>query len=265
MDVAGIVWSSRAYDHLHRLSSAKGVQIRNNELEECESKGYKGMKLHCITCSMIGPKRRNEDAILTKIYDDCDKALFMVCDGMSGLHMGDVVSQTVTDTFSSVWDTNHKDWITEKMLHEAVKMAKARIDSLSKYDVGTTMVMAAADGDTLTIAHLGDSRGYYVRPDEGVLYQTEDHITIGQEGWPYVSKGFFNFRDVDEPTTRTFLSKSGDRILLCSDGVYDCYRKTALTDLLQEDMEITTMMSNIVGYCDEYAHDNFSAILIEID
>ena len=223
------------------------------------------MKLKSTVCSMIGPKRRNEDAVLTKVYEDSGKSLFVVCDGMSGLHMAAVASHTVIDTFTSVWNTHHKDWNTEKMLHEAMRMGKTAIDGLSKYDVGTTMVMAASEDDALTIAHLGDSRAYYVRHGEGVLYQTEDHITIGQEGWPYVSKGFFNFRDVDEPTTRMFQPKSGDRILLCSDGVYDCYRKTALTDILMEDTELTTMMTNIIEYCDQYAHDNYSAIIIEIE
>ena len=78
-----------------------------------------------------------------------------------------------------------------------------------------------------------------------------------------MSKGFFNFREVEQPTTKTIKAQSGDRILLCSDGVYGCYRGNVLTDLLNEDMEISTVMSNIVGYCDEHATDNYSAILIE--
>ena len=33
---------------------------------------------------------------------------------------------------------------------------------------------------------------------------------------------------------------------------------------LFHEMEGTTMVSNIVGYCDEYATDNYSAVLLEI-
>ena len=80
-----------------------------------------------------------------------------------------------------------------------------------------------------------------------------------------MSKGFFNFREVEQPTTKTIKAQSGDRILLCSDGVYGCYRGNALVDLMSEKMQIDTMMSNIVGYCDEYATDNYSAILIEVE
>ena len=223
------------------------------------------MNLKFSTCCMTGGKRRNEDAIFAHVYDESDKALFVVCDGMSGLHIGDEASKAVVGVFESVWNKHHAEWNCEQMLKEAVTQGKAAIDSLSRYDVGTTIVLAAVEDDSILIGHLGDSRAYYIRKPEGILYQTEDHITIGQEGWPYVSKGFFNFREVELPTTKTIKAQSGDRILLCSDGVYGCYRGNALIDLLSEDMDINTMISNIVGYCDEYATDNYSAILIEVE
>jgi len=222
------------------------------------------MKLNYTTCCMTGGKRRNEDAIFAHIYNDNDKGLFVVCDGMSGLRIGDEASKAVVDVFESVWTQHCAEWDNDHLLKEAVKQGKAVIDGLSKYDVGTTLVMAAVEGDTMLIGHLGDSRAYYMRPDCGVVYQTEDHITIGQEGWPYVSKGFFNFRQIESPTVKRVQPQKGDRILLCSDGVYGCYRGNALIDLLSESIEIDTIMSNIVGYCDEHATDNYSAILIEI-
>lgn len=152
------------------------------------------MKIHCTTCSMIGPKRRNEDAVFAKMYEETGKGLFIVCDGMGGLHKGDEASKTVTDIFASVWEKHHAEWNTEQMLQEAVVSSKTVIDTLSRYDVGTTMVLAAVEGSSVTIAHLGDSRAYYFRPNVGVIHQTEDHITIGQEGWPYVSKGLTSAR-----------------------------------------------------------------------
>ena len=221
------------------------------------------MKLNYTTCSMTGGKRLNEDSIYAKLYENSDKGVFVVCDGMGGLNKGNEASQTVIAAFTSIWDKHHSEWSTEQMLQEAVLQGKNDIDRLSKYDIGTTMVMAATDGKTITIAHLGDSRAYYVRNGKGVIYQTEDHITIGQEGWPYVSKGFFNFKDVDTPTIKRFHAQKGDRILLCSDGVYGCYRGNALIDLLME-TNLSTTMSSIVEYCNEHATDNYSAILIEI-
>jgi len=223
------------------------------------------MRLKYTTCCMTGGKQRNEDAIFARVYEESNKALFVVCDGMSGLHIGDEASKAIVEVFESVWNQHHAEWDNDRLLNEAVEQGKTAIDGLSRYDVGTTIVLAAVEDETMLIGHLGDSRAYYIRPGSGIVYQTEDHITIGQEGWPYVSKGFFNFRKIDAPTVGRFQLQIGDRILLCSDGVYGCYRGNALVDLLSEKMEIDTMMSNIVGYCDEYATDNFSAILIEVE
>lgn len=222
------------------------------------------MKVHYVTCSMNGGRLKMEDAIFAELFEGNDMGLFIVCDGMGGLYRGDIASQTVINVFADVWRKYHAERDIPTMLKDATIQAKAALDPLSKSDMGSTLVLVAIQGDKVTVAHLGDSRAYYVRMNEGVIYQTKDHITIGQEGWPYVSKGFFNFREVDMPTTKTITAQTGDRILICSDGVYGCYRGNALTALLQMDMDDTTIMSNIVGYCDKYATDNYSAILIEI-
>ena len=222
------------------------------------------MKVQGTTCSMNGGRRKMEDAVYTHYYKESDMGIFIVCDGMGGLYRGDLASQTVIDVFAKVWQEHHAEWDIPMLLKEAIEKAKTAIDSLSRYDMGTTLVLAATHGDEVVIAHLGDSRAYYIRKPDGIIYQTEDHITIGQEGWPYVSKGFFNFRKVEQPTTKTITAQKGDRILLSSDGVYGCYRKGALEELLLMDMEGTTTVSNIIGYCDDYATDNYSVILIEI-
>lgn len=215
----------------------------------------------CTVCNFGGHKC--QDAIVTRSYGNNTKELFVVCDGMSGLHMGTEASKTVVDTFAKVWDENWAKESINTLIAKAVSEAKAKIDKLTRYDAGSTMVLAATDGDQLTIAHLGDSRAYFYRKGEGLLYQTTDHITIGAEGWPYVSKGIFNFRDLEKPTVKTFKVKDGDRLLLCTDGLYGCYRGNALQELLSQNMSIGTMMSNIIGYCDEYSTDDTSGVLIE--
>jgi len=220
-------------------------------------------KVRYTTCSKTGGRRKMEDAIYSEYFADSDMGIFIVCDGMGGLYRGDLASQTVIDVFTKVWQEHHLKWDIPQLLNVATVQAKEAIDPLSRYDMGTTLVLAATHGNEVTIAHLGDSRAYYVRKGEGVIHQTQDHITIGQEGWPYVSKGFFNFRKVEQPTKKEISAQTGDRILLCSDGVYGCYRGNELMELLKMDMEISTVMSNIIGYCNEYATDNYSAILIE--
>jgi protein phosphatase len=45
--------------------------------------------------------------------------------------------------------------------------------------MGTTMVMACIEGDTMTIAHVGDSRCYLQRPDTGLIYKTKRPCAFG--------------------------------------------------------------------------------------
>lgn len=64
-----------------------------------------------------------------------------------------------------------------------------KADSLNHCQMGTTMVMASIEGDTVTIAHVGDSRCYLQRPNEGLLYQTKDHVRL-DFGWEVIDRCF---------------------------------------------------------------------------
>ena len=220
------------------------------------------MKIECCTACNFGG-HKCQDAVVARLYDNSSKGLFVVCDGMGGLHMGAEVSKTVVDVFARVWDEYQAKEDVNRLLARAMTEAKAEVDKLTRYDAGTTLVALATEGEEITMFYLGDSRAYYHREKDGLLVHTSDHITIGEEGWPYVSKGIFNFRDVEKPSIVKLRAKDGDRILLCTDGLYNCYKGNALLELLAEDMSTGTMMSNIVGYCDEYSTDDASGIIIE--
>lgn len=54
------------------------------------------------------------------------------------------------------------------------------------------MVMAAIEGDAVTIAHIGDSRCYLQRPGVGLLHRTKDHTGMS-EGWEVLARCFFSY------------------------------------------------------------------------
>ena len=61
------------------------------------------MKISYTSFSEKGGRMNNEDCRNVVNIGD-ERKMFIVCDGMGGLHMGAEVSKTVVDVFARVWD-----------------------------------------------------------------------------------------------------------------------------------------------------------------
>ena len=131
--------------------------------------------------------------------------------------------------------------------------------------MGTTMVMASIEGDTVTIAHLGDSRCYLIRPGEGLLYRTRDHIRM-ECGWEIIDRCFFTYRpEVCEPEVVQFKLEKGDRIMLCSDGLYKCMtNKIFLANMMDEKL-LDEILDAYRIRCEMHGDDNYTAVLIAVE
>ena len=133
--------------------------------------------------SECGVRRDNEDYCQVVANPEDERYLFVVCDGMGGHAMGEVASQVICTTICNYWE--HASFVNgvESVLENAFRMAsealEAKADILHKVETGTTMVLAAIYNDKVTFAHCGDSRGYLLRPNTGVIYQTrsEEHTS----------------------------------------------------------------------------------------
>ena len=130
-------------------------------------------------------------------------------------------------------------------------------------EMGTTLVMASVEGNKVTIAHCGDSRCYLLRDGE-VVHQTQDH-SDPHMGSEVVTKCFFSMAsEVAVPDIAQFEVKSGDRIFLCSDGVYKSMAPQILTARLQDDKPLDEVVDVIKFLCEKYSKDNYTGILAEI-
>ena len=155
------------------------------------------LKIQYSTISETGKRRRNEDAFHIAEFDG-NHCLAVVCDGMGGHAMGEVASATVTNAIVDYWKKHTDEPDSETKVKMACSKARVAMDERSfemgHVEMGTTMVMASIEGDTATIAHIGDSRCYLQRHGEGLLYQTKDHIRL-DFGWEIVDRCFFSYRD----------------------------------------------------------------------
>ena len=214
--------------------------------------------------SECGVRTNNEDYIQIVSDPHHGRHLFALADGMGGHSFGETASQVVCSTICDYWQHTSFDDGVEPVLRTAFRLASealdAKADVLHKAEMGTTLVLAAIDGNQLTIAYAGDSRAYLLR-DEKVVYQTQDHINHSVWG-DFIERSFFSYqRNKADVEIHQFQLEPGDRILLCSDGVCQFVDPDILTSRLMDDKSPEDVMDVILFLCEKFSKDNYSAIL----
>ena len=218
-----------------------------------------------IRFSEKGPRMNNEDCL--NIVEIADKrTLFVVCDGMGGHSCGEVASKTVCDSFSAYWQEHPETTDSVQKIEDAAKVASQAIDEASGYyHMGTTLVMASIEGQTAHIAHAGDSRCYVIDIKGNVKYRTIDHIASSSISLPYISRAFFTRKPEDAvPEVKVVELQPLDRILLCTDGLYNAVDDETLLHTLQCAKDVEQVAEKYRAICEEKAGDNYTSIIIEI-
>jgi serine/threonine protein phosphatase PrpC len=177
--------------------------------------------------------------------------LFALADGMGGHPEGEVASQLALQTLAAMFQRDSKPTLADplRFLHEAIiaghhqllryATQKSLIDTPR-----TTVVACVLQGNAAYWAHCGDSRLYMVRGDK-LIARTRDHsyselqetlsqvvpmgerfnrnvlfTCLGSPGKPVVD------------TVGPLILQPGDRLLLCSDGLWGSVSDASITDQL---------------------------------
>ena len=222
------------------------------------------MKIEYTTFSEAGKRRANQDVCRVIENPENNNSLMVLCDGMGGHSMGDVAAETVCNAICEYWNSNTHTKDSESKVIEACKAASDALYKRSRVvrpiEMGTTMVMASIEDNIVTIAHCGDSRCYLLRDGE-VVYQTQDHADP-HWGSEVVTRCFFSMNpEVAEPEVARFEVQPGDRIFLCSDGVYKAMAPQILTARLQDEKPLEEVVDVIKFMCEKYSTDNYTGIL----
>lgn len=227
------------------------------------------MRIKFVTISKTGNRRNNEDSFDVIDMPEQKRWMGIVCDGMGGHAHGEIASETVCAVLSDYWKEHVAISDCASKVKVACKKASCAINQKTKElyyaQMGTTMVMASVEDDVVTIAHVGDSRCYFQRPGEGLIYQTKDHIRL-DFGWEVVAKCFFSNRlDVAVPDVVQFHLQPKDRLLLCSDGIYKSIAPEILQAKMMDDKSLDETLAEFDLLCEEQGDDNYTAILMEVE
>ena len=216
--------------------------------------------------SEIGSRINNED--YSSIVDVSGKrVLFVVCDGMGGHSFGEVASETVCNAFANYWQ-EHEDMADSiEKIEDAANGASMALDEKSgSNQMGTTLVMVSIEGSTAHVAHAGDSRCYIIDIKGNVKYRTIDHIASSSISLPYINRAFFTRHPEDAvPEVKVCELQPLDRILLCTDGLYNSMNDETLLHTLQCGKDVEQVAEKYRAICKEQAGDNYTAIIIEME
>ena len=188
-----------------------------------------------------GPVRPvNEDSFDYGMIGNC--LCMVVADGVGGEACGEIASRIAVDTVMSELKEN-LPFVKERedlpaffktVFNKAnVKILRDCLEHRERMGMCTTLTIAVLKGTELTIAHIGDTRGYLLHGSE-LIKLTEDHNEAGK----LVKKGLLSedeakchpgrsrlFKVLGEnqylnPDIYSYNISYGDLVFLCSDGLY---------------------------------------------
>ena len=248
------------------------------------------LKVVAAGAADIGKTRKhNEDAVLLRP----DMHLYILADGAGGHNAGNVASALATTAIANFFEsTGHGSSepdmdafglpIAARRLAAALQRANADILEIAKTSnklrgMGTTAVALSFYGDRglVHVAHVGDSRCYRWR--DGILEMlTHDHSLINDalEMRPDISDTALAKLPQNvvtralgmEPNVRVSMRThrmiSGDKYLLCSDGLTDMVEEDAIGDVLAFDRTPEELVQTLIGKALEAgARDNVAVIV----
>lgn len=202
--------------------------------------------------------------------------LYIVADGVGGHQKGDVASRIAVEVIRQAYYED-PDTDLSASLKRAIKAANAEIQRQAQNPthagMGTTVVAAIVHGAELIVAHVGDSRAYLLR--ESTLQQlTKDHSWVAEK----VAAGVLTPQEAarhemrhvitrslgDQPsvevTLNTYQLRPDDRVLLCSDGVWEPLSDETITYALKQKPK--KAVHTMVEQASVNGHDDATALAI---
>lgn len=246
------------------------------------------LSLNIGKCTLLGNYRENnEDSIEVKLFPDL--TVCIVADGMGGQAAGEIASKKAIDiiprelrkSLTATINTDNAKTITRKSIVQANEeiMAMGALDKDMK-NMGTTVVMAVwRKGNEMFISGVGDSRAYLVR-NKKIAQLTVDHSlaqalveakTISaaearEHKFRNVLWKYLGSKEVGEgPEVVVMPVQSGDRFLLCTDGLHGVVPDEKLLEFISSQTDMQACADGLGQLAlDSGSRDNVSCIMIEV-
>lgn len=248
---------------------------------------FNNYDLNAVVLSDLGNVRKNNEdtGLVVRLADselrNAKGYLLLVADGMGGHLAGEVASQMASEVVSQEY-VNAQDTV-EKSLYHAFQKANQQIFTESRQHdrfrgMGTTCTVIVVHQHQIYFGHVGDSRAYLFKNGE-FIQLTEDHTYVRE----LVRLGEIREEEAATHPDRNVLTQAmgtkaevqidigrcllpfdpTDRLLLCSDGLYEYCRKDdfirllSLPNLSEAARELVALAKARGG------HDNITVVVAE--
>ena len=250
-------------------------------------------KIKAYNLQELGQRTNQEDSLFPALgRSTSDDRLFVLCDGMGGHEKGEVASATVCATLSrvilSAWHPGEvlSDELFLQVLSAAYDALDAK-DNGEERKMGTTLTFLCLHAGGATVAHIGDSRIYQLRPASKnsparIVFRTQDHslvndlVKIGEiteeEAKHHPQKNVITraMQPCQEHRAKADIAHltdilPGDYFYMCSDGMLEEASDENILNIITKpnatDEQKLEMLRNVT----EENKDNHTAHLIHID
>ncbi|HEX3643783.1 MAG TPA: protein phosphatase 2C domain-containing protein, partial [Ktedonobacteraceae bacterium] len=255
-------------------------------------------KLMVGTRSDAGIKRKykpNEDSLFAAqgLIDEAPTThpygLFVIADGMGGHANGQDASRLAIQTIieyilpklSKNAPLSNEEYA--QLLVEGIQSANQAVHQRNieqRGDMGTTVTGALVVDNVAYVVNVGDSRTYLYRDSDGLKKITNDHSVVAS----LVEAGIIKPDDIYTHPKRSHIYRSlgekpnvevdhftvelqeGDKLLLCSDGLWDMVRDPKIENVIKspDSNPVITSDALIQAAFEGGGEDNVSVIVIQI-
>mgnify|MGYP002625264285 CR=1 FL=1 len=234
----------------------------------------------------VGKRKEQQDSFFFSEPADFDTKgiLATVADGMGGLQGGAIMSRIIVETFRERFNQTSKPK-PKSFLLETARAAETGVENQivrSGVNGGSTLVAVMIRDDELYFFSIGDSRIYLMHDDR--LIQLNEEHTYGSQLLKkaargeisqskalndperhaltaYIGMGSFNIFDRNEQPIKL---SPNDKVMLCSDGVFNALDNVSLIKALNEDaISAARRLEKEISARDISDQDNFTGVILE--
>ena len=263
----------------------------------CKSQQY-SYQIYALSDS--GPQRSNNEDAAYPLYESpqdiavAQNGLAIVCDGVGGHDGGEIASrETIRDLQGKITALQLDELNPPQISKKLAKYIKNANDIISKRNdseqrqerqrMGTTLVMTLSCAQQMYLAHVGDSRIYWITSNSCHQMTVDDDLAsrevrlgyaLYRDSLQYPSAGALiqalGMRDSAalHPNLQRFIIDNECIFLLCTDGLSDFDRveqqwKDKIVPILLGKQHIANAVKDLIALANEQnGHDNVTVALI---